>query len=295
MSAARGLPARRPQRSTAGQLGKAAYGSDFPYGATNGFPGAGAWESTEDLPEQPATRVDLNKLKVQTLRKYTKQYEVQGVHPTSSKEDIAKAVTEHWNALPISEETVLQNLLKASPRVAGMYSLSSIDEEELVEGHAPAAFISWDGEEEGMVEGHLPPPISSRDDLEEMVHEAFEQEIENINQAVHEAFKQERAELDLQVGQTVQEAVQEAVESAVETAVETAVENALLDRSFDIRANFNTLIALTGVILYWRGVWNLFDVWLGTDDLRGNVGSILIGMSVILLFRIFKLPLAEFW
>jgi len=38
-------------------------------------------------------------LQVQTLRKYTKQYEVQGVHPTSSKEDIAKAVTEHWNAL----------------------------------------------------------------------------------------------------------------------------------------------------------------------------------------------------
>ncbi len=49
MSAARGLPARRPQRSTAGQLGKAAYGSDFGFGATNGFPGAGAWESTEDL------------------------------------------------------------------------------------------------------------------------------------------------------------------------------------------------------------------------------------------------------
>ncbi len=45
--------------------------------------------------------------------------------------------------------------------------------------------------------------------LLQMVHEAFEQEIENINQAVHEAFKQERAELDLQVGQTVQEAVQE--------------------------------------------------------------------------------------
>lgn len=38
-------------------------------------------------------------VQVQTLRKYTKQYEVQGVHPTSSKEDIAKAVTEHWNAL----------------------------------------------------------------------------------------------------------------------------------------------------------------------------------------------------
>ena len=38
-------------------------------------------------------------MQVQTLRKYTKQYEVQGVHPTSSKEDIAKAVTEHWNTL----------------------------------------------------------------------------------------------------------------------------------------------------------------------------------------------------
>jgi len=25
-------------------------------------------------------------------------------------------------------------------------------------------------------------------------------------------------------------------------------------------SQFNTLIALTGVILYWRGVWNLFDV-----------------------------------
>jgi hypothetical protein len=34
-----------------------------------------------------------------------------------------------------------------------------------------------------------------------------------------------------------------------------AVENALLDREFDYRANFNTLIALTGVICYWRGIW----------------------------------------
>lgn len=56
----------------------------------------------------------------------------------------------------------------------------------------------------------LPPTLPSLPPLPaQMVHEAFEQEIENINQAVHEAFKQERAELDLQVGQTVQEAVQE--------------------------------------------------------------------------------------
>lgn len=49
MSAARGLPARRPQRTTAGNLTKAAYGSDFGFGATNGFPGAAAWETNEDL------------------------------------------------------------------------------------------------------------------------------------------------------------------------------------------------------------------------------------------------------
>lgn len=48
------------------------------------------------------------------------------------------------------------------------------------------------------------------------------------------------------------------------------------------------MVALSGVILYWRGLWNLFDMWLGTDDLLGNVGSLVIGLSVILLFRIFK-------
>lgn len=135
--------------------------------------------------------------------------------------------------------------------------------------------------------------------------------------------------MTLQVGQTVQE------------AVETAVETALLDRSFDMRANVNTLVALTGVILYWRGVWNLFDNWLGeagaqgsdkdaggqgsagrrlpggaaacaaarrlapprrrrpcpagTENFDANLGSLLIGLSVMLLFRVFKLPLAEFW
>lgn len=33
----------------------------------------------------------------------------------------------------------------------------------------------------------------------------------------------------------------------------------------------------------------------GTESVAGNVGSVLIGLSVVLLFRIFKLPLAEFW
>ena len=34
---------------------------------------------------------------VQALRKYSKAYDVQGVHPQSSKEDLTAAVTRHWN------------------------------------------------------------------------------------------------------------------------------------------------------------------------------------------------------
>ena len=45
------------------------------------------------------------------------------------------------------------------------------------------------------------------------------------------------------------EAVQEAVAAAFEENVR-----------FDVRANFYTLIAITGVILYWRGVWNSWSV-----------------------------------
>ena len=49
--------------------------------------------------------------------------------------------------------------------------------------------------------------------------------------------------------QVVQETVTEAVQEAVAAAIEENVR-------FDVRANVYTLIAITGVILYWRGVWN---------------------------------------
>lgn len=51
------------------------------------------------------------------------------------------------------------------------------------------------------------------------------------------------------VQDTVTEAVQEAVAAAFEENVR-----------FDVRANFYTLIAITGVVLYWRGVWNSWSV-----------------------------------
>lgn len=49
--------------------------------------------------------------------------------------------------------------------------------------------------------------------------------------------------------QVVQDTVTEAVQDAVTAAFE---ENG----RFDVRANFYTLIAITGVVLYWRGIWN---------------------------------------
>ena len=49
--------------------------------------------------------------------------------------------------------------------------------------------------------------------------------------------------------QVVQDTVTEAVQEAVAAAFE---ENG----RFDVRANFYTLIAITGVVLYWRGIWN---------------------------------------
>lgn len=48
-------------------------------------------------------------------------------------------------------------------------------------------------------------------------------------------------------GQAVQEAVQDALQQALDENVR-----------FDVRANFFTLIAITGVILFWRGIWSLW-------------------------------------
>ena len=44
---------------------------------------------------------------------------------------------------------------------------------------------------------------------------------------------------------------------AVHGAVQRVLDNPDLMR-FDVRTNLFTLVAITGVVLYWRGVWTLW-------------------------------------
>lgn len=90
------------------------------------------------------------------------------------------------------------------------------------------------------------------------------------------------------VAEAVAEAVQEAVQEAVHDAVQQAIEENV---QFDVRANVYTLVAVTGVILFWRGVWNTWDVFFGADSLLSNVGSLVVGLVVMLLVRFWDLPL----
>jgi len=58
-------------------------------------------------------------MKIQALRKYTKVYELPMVHPQSSKEDLISAVRKHWNMVNVSEEGVVQNLMRLRSRGSG--------------------------------------------------------------------------------------------------------------------------------------------------------------------------------
>ena len=53
--------------------------------------------------------------------------------------------------------------------------------------------------------------------------------------------------------------VDDAVKTAVHGAVQGAVQQVLVSHSkFDVRANTLTLIAITGVIIFWRGIWTMW-------------------------------------
>ena len=118
-------------------------------------------------------------------------------------------------------------------------------------------------------------PLQASADLETRIHEAMGAEIEAaVGIAVHEAMEAEMT--------TVQETVAEAMVKGFE-------DNQM---SFDLRANFNTLVALTGIVIFERGVWTTWDVFFG-DSLSSELASIVVGLSIMVAIRIFNIPLAE--
>ena len=62
--------------------------------------------------------------------------------------------------------------------------------------------------------------------------------------------------------------------------------------ALDLRANFNTLVGLTGVIIFERGVWTAWDVYFG-DSLSSELTSIAVGLGIMVAIRVFDIPLAE--
>ncbi len=80
-------------------------------------------DAVQDEPETldvalPASRVALDKLKIQTLRKYAKTYDLPSVHPQSSKEELLAAVKRHWDGARIGEEALVSSLMRLRQRGA---------------------------------------------------------------------------------------------------------------------------------------------------------------------------------
>lgn len=101
------------------------------------------------------------------------------------------------------------------------------------------------------------------------------------------------AEIEAAVGIAVHEAMEAEME-AVEQAVEQAVGQALGDKqmNIDVVANVNTLVALTGVVIFERGVWSAWDAYFG-DGFWSDLCSIVVGLSIMVAIRVFNIPLAE--
>ncbi|KAL4424862.1 hypothetical protein ABPG77_011112 [Micractinium sp. CCAP 211/92] len=73
-------------------------------------------------------------------------------------------------------------------------------------------------------------------------------------------------------------------------AVEKALEGS--SKNSGITANVNTMMAVTGVIAYWRGVDGLLGILL-EDSLEGYVACTVFGFAIGTLIRTLKLPVVE--
>jgi hypothetical protein len=62
----------------------------------------------------------------------------------------------------------------------------------------------------------------------------------------------------------------------------------------DLKAVGVTVVAVSGVIIYWRGVWSLLDHFLG-DSVFGDVCCIVVGLLTVLGIRLSGLKMSTFW
>jgi hypothetical protein len=62
----------------------------------------------------------------------------------------------------------------------------------------------------------------------------------------------------------------------------------------DLRSVGATIVAVSGVIVYWRGVWSLLDHVLG-DSVFGDVACVVLGLLTVLGVRLSGAKLSSFW
>lgn len=63
----------------------------------------------------------------------------------------------------------------------------------------------------------------------------------------------------------------------------------------DLQSVAVTLTAVTGVIIFWRGVWSLLDTLMG-DSLFGDICCIIVGLTVVMGIRLSGVKVANsFW
>lgn len=120
------------------------------------------------------------------------------------------------------------------------------------------------------------------EDIEEGDKDNTRVEVDFVEEAVQDAIQE-----------AVQDAVQEVVQDTVTDAVQEAVAAAFEENGrFDVRANFYTLIAITGVVLYWRGIWNSWDYCFGLS-VWSEGASVVTGLIVMITMRYLQVPLVE--
>lgn len=103
------------------------------------------------------------------------------------------------------------------------------------------------------------------------------------------------AEIEAAVALAVHEAM-EAELTVVQEAVASSVAKAMDEKDgggFDLVANVNTFVGVTGIILFERGVWGCWDVVFEDLGVWSELTSIGVGLFILFSIQAFKIPLAS--